>query len=79
MPSHADYVVSTAHKSKGLEWNRVQISDDFLYDINSLAVKITPEELRLLYVACTRGKNLLDIHHISDLLHALQHKKLILG
>ena len=29
MPSHADYVVSTAHKSKGLEWNRVQISDDF--------------------------------------------------
>ncbi|MFC0820086.1 UvrD-helicase domain-containing protein [Moraxella marmotae] len=78
-PHHADYVVSTAHKSKGLEWNRVQISDDFLYDINSLAVKITPEELRLLYVACTRGKTVLDIHHISELLHSLQHKKLIYG
>lgn len=78
-PSHADYVVSTAHKSKGLEWNRVQISDDFLYDINPMAVKITPEELRLLYVACTRGKNLLDIHHITDLIHSLQHKKLIIG
>ena len=63
MPSHADYVVSTAHKSKGLEWNRVQISDDFLYDINSLAVKITPEELRLLYVACTRGKK--PVRHSS--------------
>lgn len=76
---HADYVVSTAHKAKGLEWQRVQISDDFLYDINQLAVKITPEELRLLYVACTRAKTLLDIHHISDLIHSLPHKKLIYG
>lgn len=77
--SHADYVVSTAHKSKGLEWNRVQISDDFLYDTNTLSVKITPEELRLLYVACTRGKTNLDIHHITDLLHGLVHKKVIYG
>lgn len=78
-PQYADYVVSTAHKAKGLEWNRVQISDDFLYDINSMSVKTTPEELRLLYVACTRGKSLLDVHHISDLLHSLKHKKLIYG
>ncbi len=77
-PEHeADYVVSTAHKSKGLEWGRVQIFDDFLYNINQLSVKISPEELRLLYVACTRGKSLLDIHHISDLLHGLEHKKVI--
>ena len=75
--SHADYVVSTAHKAKGLEWERVQISDDFLYDVNTQSVKISPEELRLLYVACTRGKSLLDIHHITDLLDALKHKKVI--
>lgn len=77
--SHADYVVSTAHKSKGLEWKRVQISDDFLYDINRQSIKITLEELRLLYVACTRAKDVLDIHHISDLMTALtlDNKKLI--
>ena len=77
--THADYVVSTAHKAKGLEWNRVQISDDFLYDINRQSIKITPEELRLLYVACTRAKEILDVHHISDLLASLvlDDKKLI--
>lgn len=69
--SHADYVVSTAHKAKGLEWGQVQISDDFLYDINKNTIKITPEELRLLYVACTRAKSTLDIHHISELIHTL--------
>lgn len=77
LPAQADYVVSTAHKAKGLEWQAVQISDDFLYDINQLSVKISPEELRLLYVACTRGKSVLDVHHIQDLLSGLNHKKVI--
>lgn len=77
--TQADYVVSTAHKAKGLEWNSVQIADDFLYDSNNLSVKISPEELRLLYVACTRAKNVLDTHHISDLLFGLKHKKVILA
>lgn len=76
-PQDADYVVSTAHKAKGLEWKSVQISDDFLYDVNRLTVKISPEELRLLYVACTRGKSVLDVHHIQDLLNSLQHKKVV--
>lgn len=75
----ADYVVSTAHKAKGLEWNVVQIDDDFLYDINRQSVKITPEELRLLYVACTRAKSVLDIESIKPLLTALSTKKLIYG
>lgn len=73
----ADYVVSTAHKAKGLEWGRVQIDDDFLYDINRQSVKISPEELRLLYVACTRAKDVLDTEKISDLLRGLKDKKLI--
>lgn len=78
--SHADYVVSTAHKSKGLEWNRVQIDDDFLYDVNRQTVKISPEELRLLYVACTRGKDMLDVDGIKELLSGLAgDKKLIYG
>ncbi|OOR91946.1 DNA helicase [Moraxella caviae] len=80
-PRAADYVVSTAHKAKGLEWGRVQISDDFLYDVNRHSVKITPEELRLLYVACTRAKDVLDVHHIYDLLSGLtsEDKKLVYG
>ncbi len=77
--NHADYIITTAHKAKGLEWNRVQLSDDFLYDVNSLSVKISPEELRLLYVACTRGKQALDVHHIANLLHGLKNKKVIYG
>lgn len=75
--NNADYVVSTAHKAKGLEWGRVQIDDDFLYDINRQSVKISPEELRLLYVACTRAKDVLDVEKISDLLWGLKDKKLI--
>lgn len=71
----ADYIISTAHKAKGLEWGRVQIDDDFYYDVTSQAVKISPEELRLLYVACTRAKQNLDIFHIQDLVNALQHKR----
>lgn len=73
----ADYIVSTAHKAKGLEWGAVQIGDDFLYDSNKLSVKISPEELRLLYVACTRAKFVLDTHHIANLLFGLQKKKVI--
>ncbi|MDO4897481.1 MAG: UvrD-helicase domain-containing protein [Moraxella sp.] len=76
-PTHADYVISTAHKSKGLEWGRVQIDDDFLYDVNRQTVKISPEELRLLYVACTRAKDVLDVDRIGDLLTGLVDKKLI--
>lgn len=77
---NADYVISTAHKAKGLEWSRVQLDDDFYYDASTHSIKITPEELRLLYVACTRAQQNLDIHHISDLISGLKSgKKLIYG
>ena len=68
----ADYVISTAHKAKGLEWNRVHIEDDYQFKINNLEHKITDEELRLLYVACTRAKVSLNIHHIYDLVQQLK-------
>ena len=77
--SQADYIISTAHKAKGLEWGRVQIDDDFYYDVTSQAVKISPEELRLLYVACTRAKINLDIFNIQDLINGLKDKKVIYG
>lgn len=72
-PLHeADYVISTAHKAKGLEWNRVHLEDDYQFKLNKLDHKISPEELRLLYVACTRAKLSLNIHHIYDLVQQLK-------
>lgn len=76
-PKNAQYIISTAHKSKGLEWHNVQIFDDFLYENRPLSVKISGEELRLLYVACTRAQNTLNIHHIRNLIQDLQNKKVI--
>ncbi len=38
--NHADYVISTAHKAKGLEWSRVQLDDDFYYDVTTHGVDL---------------------------------------
>ena len=52
----ADLVVSTAHKSKGREWDTVRLGPDF-----PTANKMTDPDRRLLYVAATRAKLVLDI------------------
>ncbi|MFE0062579.1 3'-5' exonuclease, partial [Streptomyces sp. NPDC059003] len=62
-----DITISTAHKSKGLEWPRVRIASDFLGPESDQAGKIvwdtTPDDemLRLSYVAVTRPTQALDI------------------
>lgn len=61
---HADIVVTTAHQAKGREWGIVRLADDFRCQGNS---KYSEEDGRLLYVAATRAKNILDI---SDCLAA---------
>ncbi|MEC7120318.1 MAG: UvrD-helicase domain-containing protein, partial [Pseudomonadota bacterium] len=73
----ADYVISTAHKAKGLEWQRVQIEDDYSYKLTKGNVQISPEELRLLYVATTRAQSILNVHHLQPLIGTLraQHNK----
>ncbi|XID76090.1 UvrD-helicase domain-containing protein [Alkanindiges sp. WGS2144] len=68
----ADYVISTAHKAKGLEWHHVQIEDDYNFKIQKDEAKISVEELRLLYVACTRAKSSLNVHHLMLLLNSLR-------
>jgi hypothetical protein len=50
----ADLIVSTAHKSKGREWDTVQLADDF-------PAEPKDAELRLLYVAVTRARLTLDV------------------
>jgi hypothetical protein len=58
----ADVVISTAHKSKGREWDRVRLGNDF-----PTGAKAKDEELRLLYVAVTRAKLELDVTLVATL------------
>jgi hypothetical protein len=60
-----DVIVSTAHKAKGLEWDRVRIGDDFKgpkvdAETDQVLEMPDPEELRLAYVAVTRAQQELD-------------------
>jgi superfamily I DNA/RNA helicase len=60
--TYADVVISTAHRSKGLEWETVLIEDDFidfLADESEMEDAEIADEINLLYVASTRAmKNL---------------------
>lgn len=70
--TQADYVISTAHKAKGLEWDRVQIEDDYNHRIIKNRVQISADELRLLYVAITRAKIRLNVHHLWPMIQTLK-------
>lgn len=63
--SGVDVVVSTAHKSKGLEWGRVRIGDDFfeprLDKDTGKMIMPSQEEMKLNYVAVTRAEKALDL------------------
>lgn len=48
-PRYADYILVTAHRSKGLEFFNVIMGDDFPININNI------EEKNLVYVALTRA------------------------
>jgi superfamily I DNA/RNA helicase len=50
----ADVVLSTAHKSKGLEFDSVELADDFKKPNDNDGIEI--QEANLLYVAVTRAK-----------------------
>ena len=52
----ADLVISTAHRSKGREWDTVRLGPDF-----PTANKMSDADIRLLYVAATRAKMTLDV------------------
>jgi hypothetical protein len=63
----ADVTLMTAHKSKGLEFSNVRLTDDFTDlltkrgDIPSMQ-DIKAEELNVLYVAATRAKTRLEVN-----------------
>lgn len=71
----AQLVLTTAHKSKGLEFDRVKIGDDFdcldsAYE-SMLTAPGAPlnsesaQEINLLYVACTRARHRLELNATS--------------
>ena len=50
------------------------VREHYFYKRRIIMRKISDEELRLLYVACTRAKVSLNIHHIYDLVQQLKKK-----
>lgn len=61
--SNADIIITTAHKSKGLEWNNVQLYSDFPNIMDpDLDPDCRKDEINLLYVAVTRAKKVLGIN-----------------
>ena len=63
-----DIIMTTAHKSKGMEWDRVILAEDFpepeVGDDGAIILK--GEERNLLYVALTRGKRLLKLNTLAE-------------
>jgi hypothetical protein len=64
--SNADFVISTVHRSKGLEWKRVKVTNDFRFKFENGRLTLDDDELRLLYVAVTRARHVLDISDLRE-------------
>lgn len=62
-PVNPDFVLTTAHKSKGLEWTQVELADDFK---SILGDDISRQEKNLLYVAVTRARKSLKINNVVN-------------
>lgn len=58
--NNPDVVLTTAHKSKGLEFDNVVVANDFKFGEKNI-LDMPEQELNLLYVACTRAKHKLQL------------------
>jgi hypothetical protein len=59
-PRDADYVVSTVHKVKGMEWNKVLLDSGLAPDEAGGNEDLTRGECMVSYVATTRAREVLD-------------------
>lgn len=64
--ANADYLISTIHRAKGLEWKRVKVVNDFRFQMIDGRLTLENDEMRLLYVALTRARHLLDVSSLRD-------------
>lgn len=61
----SDIVVTTAHRSKGLEWDHVRIMDDFSDPLDrDMNLSTRSDEINLLYVSATRAIKVLAINAV---------------
>lgn len=77
-PKNPEIILVTAHKSKGLEWKQVVLSDDFpsVYDSKGAWKGLDDQERNLLYMACTRAENILVYNSVVfDILDRSNFKK----
>lgn len=60
----ASVTLSTAHRAKGLEWDAVQLAEDFSFEpFNpNNSREAWEDEMNLLYVACTRAMQVLALN-----------------
>ena len=77
--TNCDILLSTLHKAKGLEWDKVQLMPDFAPSATSKARskdKPSLEELRILYVAITRARSRLDVpEEVKEFIRSLSAQK----
>ncbi|EBM3646111.1 ATP-dependent helicase [Salmonella enterica] len=68
--SDADVTVCTAHRGKGLEWDRVKLHDDFADILDpEMPESKRHDEINLMYVATTRARKILILDPVlSELL-----------
>lgn len=73
-----DFVVTTAHRAKGLEFDNVLLANDFekQFEVDGVVSvesvqKTNLEEFRLLYVAITRAKKKLYAHNVHYLMNMI--------
>lgn len=70
---HAHVIVSTAHRAKGREWDRVRIATDFREPKDPDA-SVSPAEAMLAYVAVTRARKVLDRTGLAWIDSHLEHR-----
>lgn len=76
-----DCVISTAHKSKGLEFKKVILGGDFFWKKPTKEGEkaLSADEARLLYVAATRAQKELDITNLEALFDEITPKNELLA
>ena len=80
----AQLTLTTAHKSKGLEWNQVKIGDDFpklfknkneTIQIGNKEDQLDQQEINLIYVAITRARKRIELNYEIQKLLNFKNKK----
>lgn len=84
-PNESDVTITTAHKSKGLEWSNVRLANDFKLPTDDGGLP-TLEETNILYVAASRALHKLDLSEcqacwpqIFSLARKINHEKFLIN